>query len=111
MALHHDQGRSLYLAHQAVTRLAAAGVVRFPDGARVIAMPVDRKLGDTVHAKLTQWLADPDPWRRLLGRIGLGTEPGVDIARLPLQFTRAVSTARDGRLLCSLGSGQVWMFR
>ena len=67
-------------------------------------MPVDRKLGDIVHAKLIHWLAGPDPWRRLVGRIGLGTEPGVDIARLPLQFTRAVSTARDGRLLCSLGS-------
>lgn len=104
LALHHDQARSLYRAHQAVTRLTAAGAVRFPDGARVIAMPVDRKLGDIVHAKLTHWLADSDPWRRLVGRIGLGTEPGVDIARLPLQFTRAASTSRDGRLLYSLGS-------
>lgn len=99
MAFHHDQARALHRAHAVIDHLVIAGALELPPGSRIVAMPIRRDVGDAVHRHLVARLGGADAPARLTARIGLGLDPAVEVARLPLQFTRTAVTARDGSLL------------
>ena len=94
MALHHDQACALHRAQQISERVASIKEVGFPDTFEIIAMPVTRKVGDEVYAQLDNWRQHPtSPTKRLLGRIGLGSE---NCGEVPLHFMSIAQTRPDG---------------
>ena len=61
--------------------------------------PVREAEGTVIHEVLESMRTqNKDRWTRTLGRIGLGREPTVEVATLPLQFTMVSATTRDGSL-------------
>ena len=100
LAVHHDQARCMYRAHEAAGYVPEAEYVEYPGGVLLICMPVPGDAAETARRMLEAWRREGDrAWKRHASRIGLGAERTTEGPHIPPEYIRTTNTARNGRPL------------